>query len=257
MNYRRNALLAGIASLALVAGAGLAQAQEKEKAPAPEAKPPAAAAAPANKAPMAAEQPKGGAPNQRAEEMNRPKAMEKTAEPKAGMEGAKSAQKAEENERMKEPAQRTEEKERTKQPQRAEENERTKQTQQRAEENERNNKAATEENRSAQSKQSGTMQSGENAHNKAAAANVKLTTDQRTRIKNIVLAGHGGPRVTHVNFDVRVGTVVPRGSVEYVPVPETLVAIEPAWAGFYYFVYGEEVVIIDPDTLAIVAVVEV
>jgi hypothetical protein len=247
MNYRRNALLSGIAALALVAGAGLAHAQDKEKTPAPQAKPPAAAAAPANKAPMAAEQPKTGAPVQRAEEMNRPKAMEnKVAEPKAGMEGAKPAQKAEENERMKAPVQRTEE------------NERTKQTPQRAEENERNNKAATEQNRAEPSKQNAATPNGAaSANNKAAAANVKLSTDQRTRVKNIVLAGHGGPRVAHVNFDVRIGTVVPRGSVEYVPVPETLVGIEPAWAGFYYFIYGEEVVIIDPDTLAIVAVIEV
>jgi hypothetical protein len=202
MNYRRNVLLAGVASLALVVGAGFAQAEEKEKAP--EAKPPQAAQ-PMKKAPMAAEQPK---------------------------EGVQPAQKAEENERMKQT------------PQRAEENGRTKQTPQRAEENERTNKAgqaATQPNRSGPS----------------AAANVKLSADQRTRIKTIVLAGNGGPRVTNVNFDVRVGVVVPRGGVEYVPVPEALVAIEPAWAGFLYFIYGEEVVIIDPDTLAIVAVVPV
>ena len=243
MNYRRNTLLAGIASLALVAGAGMAQAQEKEKAPEGAAP---RATQPMNKAPAAAEQPKAGAPKQRAEEMNCPKAMEnKTADPKSNAEGAKPAQKAEENERMKQ------------QPQRAEENERTKQPQ-RAEENERNNKAgsaATEENRSEPSKQDAATKGGENARNKTAAANVHLSTEQRTRIHGIV--GTGGPRVAHVNFDVRVGVVVPRGSVEYVPVPETLVQIEPMWQGFYYFVYGDELVIIDPDSLAIVAVVPV
>ncbi len=127
MNYRRNMLLASIASLALVAGAGLAQAQEKE---APQAAPPHAAAQPMSKAPAAAEQPKAGAPNQRAEEMNRPKAAEN---PNA--KGAKPAQKAEENERMK-PAQKAEENEHMKPAQKAEENERTKPAQ-KAEENER------------------------------------------------------------------------------------------------------------------------
>lgn len=247
MKYRRNMLLAGIAALVLVAGAGMAQAQEKERAPQGA---PSHATQPMNKAPAAAEQPKAGAPNQRAEDMSRPKAMEnKTAEPKAGAESAKPAQKAEDNERMKE------------NPQRAEENERNKQTPQRAEENEHNNKAghaATEENHEQSSKQNAATQGRQSAHNKAAAANVQLSTQQRTRIKNVVLAGRGsGPRVTHVNFDVRVGTVVPRGSVEIVPVPETLVDIEPAWRGFLYFIYGEEVVIVDPDTLAIVAVVTV
>ncbi len=233
MSYRRNVLLAGIASLALAAGAGLALAQDAAKEKAPEAKQPHATTQPMNKAPAAAEQPKAGTPNQRAEEMNRPKAMEnKTAEPKSNTESAKPAQKAEENERMKQ------------QPQRAEENERNKA-----------GSAATEENRSEPSKQNAATQGGENAYNKAAAANVHLSTEQRTRIRGIV--GAGGPRVAHVNFDLRIGVVVPRGSVEYVPVPETLVQIEPMWQGFYYFVYGDELVIIDPESLAIVAVIPV
>ncbi len=101
------------------------------------------------------------------------------------------------------------------------------------------------------------MQKSSMSAKSSAAANVKLSSEQRTRIKTVVMAGRGGPRVAHVNFDVRVGTIVPRGGVEYVPVPETLVQIEPMWQGFDYFVYGEELVIIDPDTLAIIAVIPV
>jgi len=42
--------------------------------------------------------------------------------------------------------------------------------------------------------------------------------------------------------------------VEIVPVRLTLVE-KPAWRGFLYFVYEDEVVIVDPNDMAIVAVV--
>src|SRR5690242_1144163 len=60
--------------------------------------------------------------------------------------------------------------------------------------------------------------------NSSTAANVHFTTEQRTRIKTTVLTG-GAPKVTNVNFGVRVGVAVPRDSVKYVPVPGTLVEI--------------------------------
>ena len=133
---------------------------------------------------------------------------------------------------------------------------------QRVEENQRMGKpgnTAAEESKPETQKPNATAQRGNEkmSAKSSAAANVKLSAEQRTRIKGIVMAGHGGPRVTHVNFDVRIGVIIPRGSVEYVPVPETLVQIEPVWQGFYYFVYGDELVIVDPDTLAIVAVIPV
>ena len=40
-----------------------------------------------------------------------------------------------------------------------------------------------------------------------------------------------------------------------VPVPNTLVQIEPRWRGFLYFVYEDEVVIVNPHDMKIVAVV--
>jgi hypothetical protein len=62
--------------------------------------------------------------------------------------------------------------------------------------------------------------------------------------------------VNTVNFDVRVGTVVPR-SVHFATLPPVLVEISPEWRGYRYFVYHEEIVIVDPHTLRIVAVLEV
>jgi Protein of unknown function (DUF1236) len=54
---------------------------------------------------------------------------------------------------------------------------------------------------------------------------------------------------------VTVGTVIPRSKIHVVPVPETLVRIEPEWRGFLYFVYEDEVVIVNPTDMKIVAVV--
>jgi hypothetical protein len=83
----------------------------------------------------------------------------------------------------------------------------------------------------------------------------QLTQEQRTRIRNDVIHAAGAPRVDKVNFDVTVGTVVPRGGVQVIPVPEMLVQIEPEWRGFLYFVYEDEVVIVNPSDMRIVAVV--
>jgi len=85
-------------------------------------------------------------------------------------------------------------------------------------------------------------------------SNVSLTTEQKTTIRNTVLTS--GPKVTNVNFGITVGTVVPR-TVRIVPVPATLIEIQPAWRGYMYFVYADEIIIVEPRTLKIVAVLEV
>jgi hypothetical protein len=85
---------------------------------------------------------------------------------------------------------------------------------------------------------------------------VSLTVEQRTRIRETVLRGGSAPRVTNINFSINVGTVVPR-TIRVVAVPEVIVDIHPAWRGFLYFVYEDEIVIVDPNTYRIVAVLEV
>ena len=86
-------------------------------------------------------------------------------------------------------------------------------------------------------------------------SNVSLTTEQRTVVRSKVLTS-AAPRVTNVNFDIRVGTVVPR-TVRIAPVPVTLIEIEPTWRGFMYFVSGDTIIVVEPRTLEIVAVLEV
>ena len=87
------------------------------------------------------------------------------------------------------------------------------------------------------------------------SSNVSLTTEQKTKIRTTVLIG-SAPRVTNVNFDIKVGTMVPR-TVRVAPLPVTIVEIEPEWRGFMYFVYNDEIIVVNPRTLEIVAVLEV
>jgi hypothetical protein len=94
-------------------------------------------------------------------------------------------------------------------------------------------------------------------HGRNGGANIKLSSSQRTEIRKTVIDSHGAPRVGNVDFDVRVGTVVPRDRIHVVPVPGTLVRIEPQWRGFLYFVFQDEVVIVNPRDMKIVAVVAV
>lgn len=84
---------------------------------------------------------------------------------------------------------------------------------------------------------------------------VSLTTEQKTTIRQTVLTS-SAPRVTNVNFDIRVGTVVPR-TVRVAPLPVTIIEIEPEWRGYMYFVYNDEIIVVEPGTLRIVAVLEV
>jgi hypothetical protein len=89
-----------------------------------------------------------------------------------------------------------------------------------------------------------------------AGANVNLTTEQKTKIRSTVIQSASAPKVANVNFSLTVGTVVPR-TVNVVAVPPVLVEIHPQWRGYRYFVVGERVVIVEPKSLKIVAVLVV
>jgi hypothetical protein len=86
-------------------------------------------------------------------------------------------------------------------------------------------------------------------------AHINLTPEKRTRIHETLIHVRNAPRVSSVNFNVSVGTRVPR-SVRFVALPQTIVEIEPAWRGFEYFMIGDEIVIVDPRSLEIVAIVD-
>jgi hypothetical protein len=102
---------------------------------------------------------------------------------------------------------------------------------------------------------------GMNAQGKAeehAGGSVSLTNEQKTKIRTTVIETGSAPKIerSQIHFSLNVGTVVPR-SVKVVAVPPTLVEIHPEWRGYRYFVVDDEIIIVEPRTLRIVAVVVV
>jgi hypothetical protein len=82
-----------------------------------------------------------------------------------------------------------------------------------------------------------------------------LTVEQKTKVRETVLRGGNAPRVTSVNFNVSVGTVVPT-TVRVVELPPVLVEYYPDWRGYLYFVYNDEIIVVDRNH-RIIAVLEV
>jgi len=84
-------------------------------------------------------------------------------------------------------------------------------------------------------------------------ANVQLSQDQRTRIKDVVVRDRNVARVDHADFAINVGVTVPR-TVHVAVLPPEVVTIVPEYRGFEYVVVGDQLLIIDPNTLEIVAI---
>jgi Protein of unknown function (DUF1236) len=84
---------------------------------------------------------------------------------------------------------------------------------------------------------------------------VNISPEQRTRLHAVFAGERNAPRVNEVDFDLAVGRPVPR-SVHFVPVPQAIFAIEPAWRGYDYFMVGDQIVIVDPRSMEIVAILE-
>jgi Protein of unknown function (DUF1236) len=85
--------------------------------------------------------------------------------------------------------------------------------------------------------------------------NVNLSPEQRTKIRETVITRSDAPRVSRssINFELNVGTAVPH-SVHVVVLPDEVITIHPAWRGYMYFLVGDEIVVVEPGTLRIVAV---
>ena len=88
---------------------------------------------------------------------------------------------------------------------------------------------------------------------RSGGANVQLSQDQRTKIKDVVVRDRNVARVDHADFNIRVGVAVPR-TVHVAVLPPEVVTIVPEYRGFEYVVVGDQLLIIDPNTLEIVAI---
>jgi hypothetical protein len=87
-----------------------------------------------------------------------------------------------------------------------------------------------------------------------AGAASKLSTEQRTQITTAIRETRVQP-VTNVNFSISVGTRVPR-DVTFHVLPERVVTIYPEWRRYKYILVKEQIVIVDPNTYEIVAILE-
>jgi uncharacterized protein DUF1236 len=117
-----------------------------------------------------------------------------------------------------------------------------------AEDHERNGNMKAEgreDNKSAEGRAQTTGQAG---------AGAKLTTEQRTRVTTVIRDQHVAP-VTSVNFSISIGTRVPR-EIGFHPLPTEIVTIYPDWRGYEFFLVRDQIVVVDPRTLEIVAVLE-
>ena len=97
---------------------------------------------------------------------------------------------------------------------------------------------------------------GATREGRTGGAGAELSTEQRTEVRQTILQSGNVPRVSRseVNINISVGTVVPR-SVRLVSIPERIVIIRPAWRGFLYFVVEDEIIVVEPGSLKIVAVI--
>jgi hypothetical protein len=87
-----------------------------------------------------------------------------------------------------------------------------------------------------------------------AGAGGKLSTEQRTKITTVIKSQHVQP-LNNVNFSISVGTRIPRG-VSFHPLPAEVVTYYPEWRGYEFILVGDQIVVVDPRTLEIVAVIE-
>jgi hypothetical protein len=87
-----------------------------------------------------------------------------------------------------------------------------------------------------------------------AGAGAKLSGEQRTKISTVIRNQHVAP-VTNVNFSISVGTRVPR-DVAFHPLPTEIVTIYPDWRGYEFILVNGQIIVVDPQSFEIVAVID-
>ncbi|SRR5579871_1714982 len=86
-----------------------------------------------------------------------------------------------------------------------------------------------------------------------AGAGAKLSSEQRTKITTVIRNEHVAP-VNSVDFNIAVGTRIPRGRLHLSPLPREVVTIYPEWRGYEFILVHDQIVVIDPRTDEIVDV---
>jgi Protein of unknown function (DUF1236) len=268
-----NRFLISVAALALIAGTGFANAQgtggrESGGAQMQSAPSSAGGAATENResskgaSGMKAEKSPAAGQNQRAEEKeNMPgqksKSMSSENEPKGGQKNMKAEGREDRNANKaaetKQPGRETEKNAQTQ----GRENERNAQTQGReTEKNAQTQGRETEKNAQTQgAKENMNAQTRTESNTTVGQAGgaAKLSSDQRTKITTIIRNEHV-QAVNNVDFAISVGTRVPHERISLRPLPTEVITVYPEWRGYEFFLVHDEIIVVDPNTYEIVAV---
>ena len=87
----------------------------------------------------------------------------------------------------------------------------------------------------------------------SAAGAARLSGEQRSKMTTIFKQHRVKP--THLNVSIRVGTRVPR-NVHFYRLPMEVYGIYPEWRGYDYILVGNEILVINPVTHEIVAILD-
>jgi hypothetical protein len=85
-------------------------------------------------------------------------------------------------------------------------------------------------------------------------AGAKLSTEQRTKITSVIREQHVEP-LNNVNFSISIGSRVPR-DVRFRPLPADVVTVYPEWRGYEFILVRDQILVVDPRTHEIVAVLD-
>lgn len=88
-----------------------------------------------------------------------------------------------------------------------------------------------------------------------AGAGAKLSSEQRTKITSVI-RNQRVESLNTVDFNISVGTRVPRERVHLYPLPEEVVVIYPEWRGYEFIRVRDQILVVDPRTLEIVDVIQ-
>jgi hypothetical protein len=83
--------------------------------------------------------------------------------------------------------------------------------------------------------------------------NTQISRRQRARVHELLVRRRVEP--VNVDFPLRIGARVPSYITSY-NLPQEVHEYIPGYEGYRYFIAGDEVVIVDPDTMEIVSVIE-
>jgi Protein of unknown function (DUF1236) len=112
--------------------------------------------------------------------------------------------------------------------------------------------AGSKSRASHQSSESATGKSSTTGQGAAATAG-QPSSQQRTKITTIIKKQKVKP--AHLNISVHVGVAVP-ASVHFYPLPLEVVDVYPEWRGYDFILVGDEIIIVNPRSHRVVAILE-